>query len=100
MKVVCLVLLLGLSVIAAAQSPDFMALSMIASAQPPDAQQTPAPQPQAKPSPTPPPASTQAPQQVASSLFHRFELSGGYAHISGNEGMDGFNDGVSVFLAP
>ena len=102
MKVVCLVLLLGLSVIASAQSADFMSLSMIASAQPPDAPQTPAqpvPQPQAKPSPTPPPASTQAPQQMASSFFHRFELSGGYAHISGNEGMDGFNAGVSVFLA-
>jgi hypothetical protein len=102
MKVVCLVLLLGLSVIASAQSPDFMALSMIASAQPPDAPQTPAqpaPQPQAKPSPTPPPASTQATQQVASSFFHRFELSGGYAHISGNEGLNGFNAGASFFLA-
>jgi hypothetical protein len=80
-----------------------MALSVIASAQPPDAPQTPAqPPPQQQtmaPSPTPPPASTQAPQQVASTFFHRFEFSGGYAHISGNEGMDGFNAGVSVFLA-
>ena len=104
MKVVCAVLLLGLSVIASAQSPDFTALSVIASAQPPDAQPTPAqpppPQQTKAPSPTPPPASTQAPQQAASRFFHRFELSGGYAHISGNEGLNGFNAGASFFLNP
>jgi hypothetical protein len=105
MKVVCAVLLLGLSVIASAQSPDFMELSVIASAQPPDAQQTPAQSPpqrqsaqsqtpdQTKAPPAPPPSQRPA-------RFYRWELSGGYAHISGDEGLDGFNVGASVFLAP
>jgi hypothetical protein len=31
--------------------------------------------------------------------FYRWEISGGYAHISGNEGLNGFNAGASVFLA-
>jgi Outer membrane protein beta-barrel domain len=101
MKVVCAVLLLGLSVTASAQSPDFMGLSMIASAQPPDAQQTPAqppPQQQSAQSQTKAPPAPQQSQRPAT--FYRWEISGGYAHISGNEGMDGFNVGGSVFLAP
>jgi hypothetical protein len=101
-KVVCAVLLLGLSVLASAQSPDFMGLSLIASAQSPNAQQTPAqspPQPQTN---APPPASAQAAkQQVAAyDVFHRFELSGGWSHITGNEGLNGFNAGAWVYLDP
>jgi hypothetical protein len=101
MKVVCAVLLLGLSVIASAQSPDFVGLSLIASAQSPNAQQTPA-QPPAQqqtnaPSPTPPPASTQVQKARP---FYRFELSGGWSHITGDEGLNGFNAGAWVYLDP
>ena len=114
MKVVCAVLLLGLSVMASAQSPDFMELSVIASAQPPDAQQTPTQStPQHTPAQSPPPqqsAQSQTPDQTKApsapqpsqrpAKFYRFELSGGYAHISGNEGLNGFNAGASFFLNP
>jgi hypothetical protein len=106
-KVVCAILLLGPSVIASAQSPDFTGPSLIASAQPPDAQQTPAqPHPQQQtnaPPPTPPPASPQSTAQTAAQQtrpFYRWELSGGWSHITGNEGLNGFNAGASVFLAP
>jgi hypothetical protein len=104
MKVVCAALLMGFSVTALAQSPDFVGLTVMASAQPPDEQQTPAqspPQQQTNaPPPTPPHATAQAPQQVASSFFHRFELSGGWSHITGNEGLDGFNAGAWFYLDP
>src|SRR5579871_6270456 len=71
MKFACTVLILGLSLMAYAQS---------------DAQSS------AQPS---------APQQPQRpERFYRWEIAGGYAHISGNEGLDGFNVGGSVFLAP
>jgi hypothetical protein len=100
-KVVCAVVLLGLSVIASAQSTDVMGLSLIASAQPPDAQQTPAqPPPQQQTnahSPTPAQASTQVPKPRP---FYRWELSGGWSHITGDEGLNGFNAGAWVYLDP
>jgi hypothetical protein len=92
MKIVYTILFVGLAMMAYAQS------------QPPQQSNTqpathlelgPVPE---TPQQTKPPAPTS--QQAASSFLHRFELSGGYAHISGNEGMNGFNAGVSFFLAP
>jgi hypothetical protein len=92
MRVVCAALFTGLSVIASAQSPT--------------PQQTPAqPSPQQQTntqSPIPAHASAQVPNQQATAFapFHRFELSGGYSHITGNEGLDGFNVGAWVYLDP
>jgi hypothetical protein len=106
MKVVCAALLMGLSVTALAQSPDFVGLTVIASAQPPDEQQTPAqspPQQQTNAQATNAAhANAQVSQQPAAKYtpFHRFELSGGWSHITGNEGLDGFNAGAFVYLDP
>jgi Outer membrane protein beta-barrel domain len=43
-----------------------------------------------------PQSAAQPPKKVVP--FYRWEIAGGYAHISGDEGMDGFNVGASVFL--
>lgn len=101
MKLVCTLLFLGLAMMAYAQSQT--------QEQPQTQQQTneqsPPPQkttvqvqspvqvqtPRAKVPPPPPPRPIP---------FFRWELTGGYAHISGNEGLNGFNVGGSVFLAP
>ena len=102
MKFTCTVLVLGLSLIAYAQSA-----ASQSNAQAPAPQQAPEPspapaqsnaQPQT-PHPTnvPPPAPR---QYKRAENFYRWEIAGGYAHISGNEGLDGFNVGGSVFLAP
>jgi hypothetical protein len=65
------------------------------SAPPPKPQQSNAQTPHqtnaAPPAPQPPKMDT---------IWHRFEVGGGYAHISGDGGMDGFNVGASFFLAP
>lgn len=92
MKFVCPVLILGLSLMAYAQSPapQLSAELSPATAQSNTQSQTP------NPTNAPPPA----PQPKRPAKFYRWELSGGYAHISGNEGLDGFNVGASGFLAP
>ena len=109
MKSLCTILLVGLATMAYAQLQATEQLNdQPATQQQPNApsqtpQQanppSPSPQQTKAQSPIPAQASAQAPQQVASSFFHRFELSGGYAHISGNEGLNGFNAGASFFLA-
>jgi hypothetical protein len=91
MRVVCSVLFLGLSVIASAQS---QTLQQNPAPSPPQ-QQTPQSQ---TPDQTKAPPVPQKPKPPAK--FYRWELSGGYAHISGNEGLNGFNAGASGFLAP
>ena len=122
MKFLCPVLILGLSLMAYAQSPapQLSAELSQATAQSNAQSQTPhptnapppAPQPSAEPSPataehnaqsqTPHPtnAPPPAPQPKRPAKFYRWELSGGYAHISGNQGLNGFNAGASFFLNP
>jgi hypothetical protein len=102
MKFVCMVLFLGLSLMAYSQS-----LGWQSNEQSPAPQQSatllPAPEqsnpqsqtPHQTNAPPPTPQRSNRPQR-----FYRWEIGGGYAHISGNEGMDGFNVGASVFLAP
>jgi len=104
---VYLVLLLSLSVMAYAQSQT----SEQASPQSAPQQAEPQPQQPAQThaaSPKPPQANAQTQHQTnvpphqspPPSIWHRFEVGGGYAHISGDGGMDGFNVGASFFLAP
>jgi len=110
MKSLCTILLVGLATVAYAQlQPTEQFNNQPATQQQPNApsqtpQQanppSPSPQQTNAQSPSPAKASAQTPQQATSSFFHRFELSGGYAHISGNEGLNGFNAGASFFLAP
>jgi hypothetical protein len=102
MKFVGTVLILGLSLMTYAQSvgsqsnPQSPALQQPAEPSPPPGQsnaqsQTP------HPTNAPPPAPQ---QRKRPEKFYRWEIAGGYAHISGDEGLDGFNVGGSVFLAP
>ena len=101
MKFACTVLILGFSLMAYAQSDAQSSAQPSAPQQPaqPSAAtvqsnaQSQTPHPANAPLPTP-----QHPQRPE--RFYRWEIAGGYAHISGNEGLDGFNVGGSVFLAP
>ena len=110
MKLVYIVLFLGLSVMASAQSQT----SDQANPQPQPQQTEPQPQQPAQtnaPPPKPQQANAQTPHQTNApppapqpaqwppSIWHRFEVGGGYAHISGDGGMNGFNVGASFFLA-
>jgi opacity protein-like surface antigen len=107
MKFVCTVLYLGLSVMAYAQSQTSEQVNPQTQPQ----QNEPQPQQPANtnaPSPKPQQANAQTQHQtnvppkqaLPPTIWHRFEVSGGYAHISGDGGMDGFNVGASFFLAP
>jgi len=91
MKVVCAILFLGLSVIASAQSTT----PQQSPAQAPPQEQSAQSQAPHQTNTAPPP---QQPQRTRP--FYRWEFGGGYAHISGDEGLNGFNVGGSVYLAP
>ena len=102
MKFVCTVLILGLSLMAYAQSAASQ-FNTQSSAPQQSAEPSAAPAQSNAQSQTPHPANAPppAPQQPKRpERFYRWEIAGGYAHISGNEGLDGFNVGGSVFLAP
>ena len=45
-------------------------------------------------------AQSQTPAPQSEQEFYRWELSGGYSHVTGYQGLDGFNVGGSFFLAP
>ena len=91
MKIVYTILFLALAIMAHAQS----------SAPSQSNTQSPTAQPSRAQSATPP-ASPQTAQQPAQRArpFYRWELAGGWSHITGNEGLNGFNVGGSVFLDP
>ncbi|HKF04398.1 MAG TPA: outer membrane beta-barrel protein [Candidatus Sulfotelmatobacter sp.] len=109
MKLLYIVLFLGLSVMGYAQSqtsdqasPQTQPQQTEPQPQQPAHTNAPPPKPQQSAQTlhqtnAPPPAPQQSQMQ---SIWHRFEVSGGYAHISGDGGMDGFNVGASFFLAP
>jgi len=78
---------------------------VIASAPSPTPQQPPAqspPQKQSAESQTPHQTNAPPPPQQSQPArpFFRWELGGGYAHISGNEGLNRFNVGGSAYLVP
>jgi hypothetical protein len=39
-----------------------------------------------------------APTHLHAQFFHNLELSGGWAHVSGNNGLDGFNVGAALWF--
>lgn len=97
MKFVCMLLFLGLATMAYTQSqtPD-QSNEQSPPPQKPTVQvqspvQVQTPQPKMPPSP---------PRRPIPPPFFRWELTGGYAHITGNQGLDGFNAGASFFLDP
>lgn len=103
MKFVFVFLFLGLSIMACAQTqtPDQpnapSATQLQANAQ--GQAQQPAPQPAP---PTQPNTSAQVSHSVkkATTSFHRVEVGGGYAHVTGDEGLNGFTVTGAIFLDP
>jgi hypothetical protein len=91
MKLVCTLLFLGFAMMTYAQSqtPD----QSNEQSSPPQKTTVQVQTPQTKMPPHPPARPVRTP-------FFRWELSGGYAHITGNQGLDGFNAGASFFLDP
>src|SRR5215469_12999317 len=102
MKFLYTILFIGLAMMAYAQTqtPDQSnapsATSQQSNAQLQVQQQSSA-QTQTQPQPGQPSTTTQRAKQPN---FHRWEVGGGYSHITGNGGLNGFNVGGSVFLDP
>jgi len=107
MKVMYTILFVGLAMMAYAQLQPPEQFNNQPDAQQQSSAQSQTPQQPNPPSPTPQQTNAQSPTPARASAqvpkprpFYRWELSGGWSHITGDEGLNGFNAGAWVYLDP